>query len=230
MVKKNPPPTPQKTHTQINFAFCRLMIDSSSNLEMTYLELGKINIFRTNPNEISIKVLNMGIDMFLCEKGPFQNTSHFSFFQLWLRNRLMSAGLEPVFSHAEKSCIALYYRQFFTNIKIKIIKLIPVCCSGFCPLEPNKTCLSILFFNLISAESCLIYDAIKNYSFSFLSRFLTCLIWLTSINFEILSSIHFHLLNSFIEYRNYYKIGILAHTKNCHNSGIWGIDINPHWL
>ena len=130
--------------------------------------------------------------------------------------RWIRTGFQPYW----KIFIALCYRQFFTNIKIKIIKLIPVCCSGFCPLEPNKTCLSILFFNLISAESCLIYDAIKNYSFSFFSRFLTCLIWLTSINFEILSSIHFHLLNSFIQYRNYYKIGILAHTKKCHNSGI----------
>ena len=169
----------------------------------------------------------MGIDMFLCEKGPFRNTSHFSFFPLWLRNRLMSAGLEPVFSHTEKSCIALYYRQFFTNIKMKIIKLIPVCCSGFCPLEPNKTCLSILFFYFDIRGKLSNIRCDKNYSFSFLSRFLTCLIWLTSINFEIFSSIHFHLLNSFIQYRNYYKIGILAHTKNCHNSGILRYSYTP---
>ena len=42
---------------------------------------------------------------------------------VWLQNRLISAGLEPVLSNTEKSCIASYYRQFFTNIKIKIMKL-----------------------------------------------------------------------------------------------------------
>ena len=42
----------------------------------------------------------------------------------WLRNRLKSPGLEPVLSHTDKSYIASYYRQFFTNIKIKIIKSI----------------------------------------------------------------------------------------------------------
>ena len=39
------------------------------------------------------------------------------YFPAWLRNQLISAGLEPVLSHAEKS----YYRQFSKNIKIKII-------------------------------------------------------------------------------------------------------------
>ena len=42
-----------------------------------------------------------------------------------LRNRLISAGLGPVLSHTDKSCIASYFRQFFTNIIISIIKLIP---------------------------------------------------------------------------------------------------------
>ena len=56
-------------------------------------------------------------------------------FPVWLRSRLLSAGLEPVLSQTEKSCIASNYRQFSTNIKINIIILI--------------------FFILISAESCL---------------------------------------------------------------------------
>ena len=47
-------------------------------------------------------------------------------FPVWLRNRLISDGLEPVLSQTEKSCIAPYYREFFTKIKIKNIKLIPV--------------------------------------------------------------------------------------------------------
>ena len=48
------------------------------------------------------------------------------YFPVWLRNRLISAGLEPVLRLTEKSCIASNYRQFFTNIEIKIIKVIPV--------------------------------------------------------------------------------------------------------
>ena len=39
---------------------------------------------------------------------------------VWFRNRLTIAGLEPVLNHTEKSCIATYYKQFSTNIKIKI--------------------------------------------------------------------------------------------------------------
>ncbi len=46
-------------------------------------------------------------------------------FPVWLRNRLLSAGLEPVLSQTEKACIEPNYRQFSTNIKIKIIKLKP---------------------------------------------------------------------------------------------------------
>ena len=39
------------------------------------------------------------------------------YFPIWLQNRFISVKLEPVLSHTEKSCIALYYRQFSTNIK-----------------------------------------------------------------------------------------------------------------
>ena len=38
-------------------------------------------------------------------------------FQVWFRYRLISASLDPVLSHDEKSCIASYFRQFSTNIK-----------------------------------------------------------------------------------------------------------------
>ena len=47
-------------------------------------------------------------------------------FPVSLQNQFISAGLEPVFRHTEKSCISLYYRQFSTIIRIKIIKSIPV--------------------------------------------------------------------------------------------------------
>ncbi len=50
----------------------------------------------------------------------------------------LSARLESVLSQTEKSCIASNYRQSFTNIKIKIIKLIPVLLNqAFVPSE-NK--------------------------------------------------------------------------------------------
>ena len=46
-------------------------------------------------------------------------------FPVSLRNRLISTGLEMVLSHTKKSCMASYYRPFLTNVKIKIIKLLP---------------------------------------------------------------------------------------------------------
>ncbi len=42
-------------------------------------------------------------------------------FPVWLRSRLISAGLELVLSYTENSCIALHYRQFTKIIKIKIV-------------------------------------------------------------------------------------------------------------
>ena len=38
--------------------------------------------------------------------------------KLWLRNRLISAGLESVLSHTENLFIASYNRQFSTNIEL----------------------------------------------------------------------------------------------------------------
>ena len=40
-------------------------------------------------------------------------------FPVWLQNRLISAVLEPVLSHTEKSGISSYYKQLSTNQKIK---------------------------------------------------------------------------------------------------------------
>ena len=45
-------------------------------------------------------------------------------FPVWLQNRLISAGLEPVLSHYEKSYVASYYIQFCTNNKNNKIKII----------------------------------------------------------------------------------------------------------
>ena len=47
--------------------------------------------------------------------GFFNRQKNFgSFFPVWLRNRLISGGLEY---HTEKSCIVSKYIQFFTDIK-----------------------------------------------------------------------------------------------------------------
>ena len=50
-----------------------------------------------------------------------------NYFPECLQNRLISAVLEMVLSNTEKSCIAKYNRKFSKNIKIEIIKLMPVC-------------------------------------------------------------------------------------------------------
>ena len=47
-------------------------------------------------------------------------------FPVWLRNRLSSAGLEPVLIDTEKSCIVSYYNQFSKNKKCSIMILKPV--------------------------------------------------------------------------------------------------------
>ena len=65
-------------------------------------------------------------------------------FSVWLRNCLVSAGLEPVLSDTEKSCKASYYIKYSTNIKIK----------------EQENGLNLNIFILISAESCL-YDTIN---------------------------------------------------------------------
>ena len=58
--------------------------------------------------------------------GYNYQASQVKYLPVWLLNRLISAGLEPILSHTEKLCIALYYIQFFTNIKITTIRLKPV--------------------------------------------------------------------------------------------------------
>ena len=74
--------------------------------------------------------------------------------QVWLRNRLISAGLEPILSHTEKACIASYYRLFPTNNEIKIIKLLSVLLAWVLgPIWANKTSFNLIIFILIASES-----------------------------------------------------------------------------
>ena len=44
-----------------------------------------------------------------------------------MASKPISTGLESVLGHAEKSYRTVYYRQFYTNIKKKIVKLLAVC-------------------------------------------------------------------------------------------------------
>ena len=68
---------------------------------------------------------------------------------LKIDKRLISARLEPVLSYTEKSCIALYYRQFSTNIKVKIIILIPVLVNpDLRPKGGNKTSFNLKNFHI----------------------------------------------------------------------------------
>ena len=47
-------------------------------------------------------------------------------FPVWLLSRLISAGLEPVLSHNEKNMYCIVLQTIFTNIKMQMIKLMPV--------------------------------------------------------------------------------------------------------
>ena len=60
---------------------------------------------------------------------------------------LMTAGLEPVLSHTEKSCIASYYRKFSTNINENHKTETRFVTSGLGHSGP-KQCIYIKFFHL----------------------------------------------------------------------------------
>ena len=82
------------------------------------------------------------------EAFKYKPREEYFFIPVWLRNRLLSAGLEPVLSLTEKSCVASNYRQFSTNIKIKIIKLKPSFVSpGLRPLAADKTGFNLKIFH-----------------------------------------------------------------------------------
>ena len=50
----------------------------------------------------------------LCLKAP----DGVKMFLVLIRNRLISGGLKPVLIHTKKTCLASYYIQFSTNIKM----------------------------------------------------------------------------------------------------------------
>ncbi len=57
-------------------------------------------------HELKIKFADRLFDLIL---------TFYKFFPVWLRNPIISAGLELVLTHTKKSCIASYYKQFSTN-------------------------------------------------------------------------------------------------------------------
>ena len=71
-------------------------------VEKAYREFAKVNKFRWN-GKGGDRHSDINRDIIL------------NYFTVWLRNRVTSAGFEPVLSNAEKSCIASYYRQFSMN-------------------------------------------------------------------------------------------------------------------
>ena len=51
--------------------------------------------------------------------GSQKYTTKVIFIPIWLRNRLISAGLELVTVMLKKTCIASYYKKYSVNVKIK---------------------------------------------------------------------------------------------------------------
>ena len=75
-------------------------------------------------------------------------------FPVWPRNQLISAGLERVLSHTEKSCFVSYYISM--NIKNTIITLKPVLLArSFGIFGGNKTGFNLKIVHFLSVESCL---------------------------------------------------------------------------
>ncbi len=90
------------------------------------------------------------------------------YFHVWLRNRLLSARLEPVLRQIEKSFLTSNYRQFSTNIKTKDHKMDASFVSPeLLTLRANKTGFNHFWyfsFNLIfPSKNCLWYEAIHIY-------------------------------------------------------------------
>ena len=79
-----------------------------------------------------------------------------SYFLVFIRNRLISVGLEPVFIHMKKLCLASYYIQFSTYIKMynQIIKT-SFLDRAFGISRLKKTGFNLIIVQSISAESCL---------------------------------------------------------------------------
>ena len=78
----------------------------------------------------------------------FKNVNSFIMiyvFPVWLQNRLISAGLEPVLCHTGKLCIVSNYRQFSTFSKIK--KNMKFVSPGHQPLGANKTGFNFIIFH-----------------------------------------------------------------------------------
>ena len=82
-------------------------------------------------------------------------------FPVWLRNRLISGGLEPVLSNTEKLCIASYYIQFSMNIKMNHHKInTSLIARAFGTSGLIKLVLISQFFILIFAKA--VYNTMRH--------------------------------------------------------------------
>ena len=60
--------------------------------------------------------------LFVTGEGKLHRISVWHGFSVWLQNRLLSAGLEPVPSLTEKSCLASYY-EALESVRYDVIKI-----------------------------------------------------------------------------------------------------------
>ena len=98
--------------------------------------------------DIAMQLLDKKSTLFIYNNEIINND-----FSRRLSNRLIANGLEPVLSHTEKSCIALYCRQFSTNNKNKIDNSFVI--RAFGPSGTTKLDLILEVFILLSTKSCL---------------------------------------------------------------------------
>ena len=78
----------------------------------------------------------------------YKHKKYLILFTVWLRNRLVFAGLEPVISHTKKSCIKSYYRQFFIFLSAQAVYN-----TMHNKLLQKKRTMASLFFKSLSAKS-----------------------------------------------------------------------------
>ena len=100
----------------------RIIIGDIHQFNDHKLHLLPITLITKKKAKIKLLLLSMYFDyiltFFLYKFYEIQTQENNNYSSM-LRNRWISAGLEPVLNHTEKSCIVLYYRQFSMNNKIK---------------------------------------------------------------------------------------------------------------
>ena len=117
-------PTIKHTHTNIVHFYSYKPFMKNFTVKENHIDSAVSESFGTNRRTDKETSCNLRIRQEQNQKKRMNiQTYNCYYLSGWLRNRLILAGLELVFSHTEKSCIASQYRQFSTNNKIlKIIR------------------------------------------------------------------------------------------------------------